>query len=103
MSLWLLDQGYYYKLLLASVRSSEEIEHTVKEIVRDMVKDEPLTHALTSAVSRVTSSRMANIFYGLQTAIAALMLISALFYVPPNRTEPASAPSITAIGDLRGR
>lgn len=101
-SLWLLDQGYYYRLLLASVRSSEEIEDTVKDIVRDMVKNQPLTHALTSAVSRVASSSMANLFYGAQVFIAALMLWSALYYVPPSRAD-APAPNFIAIGEIRGR
>jgi hypothetical protein len=103
LSLWLLDQGYYYRLLLASVRASEDLEPKVKHLVHDLVPGHTLTQALTAAISRAASSSMANLFYGAQAVIAVLMLISALYYVPPQHATIASTPAITAIGDLHGR
>jgi hypothetical protein len=83
MSLWLLDQAYYYRMLLASVRSSEEIEPKVKHLVRDLVTGDTITHALSAAISRAASARIAHIYYGVQVGISCLMMASALAFDPP--------------------
>jgi hypothetical protein len=110
-SLWLLDQGYYYKMLIASVENSEHVEPKVKALVYNLVEDETLTQKLTATIPRAASRSIANVFYGAQVGICALMLVSALAY--GHERQIASAIALQPSGaeanmrapsdDLRGR
>ena len=106
-SVWILDQLYYYRLLIASVENSEAVEPTVREIVSDMVKGPTLTNHLTASIPRMVSRTLATCFYSMQLIIAIGLIAWAFVFEPP---VPAAAPKPDGtglehvqMGDLRGR
>jgi hypothetical protein len=96
-SLWLLDQFYYYRMLIASVENSEHVEPKVKELVYDLVEADTITQRLTLSIPRQTSREIANVFYGVQ-ALIALSLIVLAWAAPGGavvtRADRPAAPAI---------
>ncbi len=116
-SLWLLDQAYYYKMLIASVENSEHVEPKVKALVYDLVAGDLITQRLTATIPRAASRSIANLFYGVQAGLTAMLFLTACDYAGPDPiiaiAPPAIVPPAITLGppssqaaeplDLRGR
>ncbi len=98
-TLWLLDRSYYYNMLVATVGHSERIEPKVRELVHDMVRGPTLTQAISEAIPRAASSRIANLFYFTQIAIAAAMIFLAIDYQIERAEVPIPTPPLNAGAD----
>jgi hypothetical protein len=90
-SVWILDQLYYYRLLIASVENSEAVEPTVRDVVYDMVQGATLTTHLTASIPRIMSRTLATAFYSIQLLIAVGLIAWAFTFEPPHENVVASA------------
>jgi hypothetical protein len=93
---WILDQLYYYRLLIASVENSEAVEPTVRDVVYDMVKGPTLTTHLTASIPRLMSRTLATSFYSVQLLITLGLIAWAFVFEPPSSGAAQAADTAPA-------